>query len=274
MLGKLFKYELRSGALPVPFMLLALGIVYLLGLLADALKISQIKTTMAIALILIGVAALVLGMIYVVSRCAKGLYGAEGYLMQTLPVSRGKMITVKVICGYLVLLMSGVVFVAALAGFFFLNDLQDMLQQFADAWKDMLIPMLLYMLGSVGTQLLAMLGALYLSVALANTRVMQRNNVLMAIVFYFVCSTVISLVELAAVLLLPFGVIFSGEGVSVTLTPMVVSLFESGLPGQVESINEIYGMPIGLGNLLADVLMGVGMLIGARWVMEHKASVK
>jgi len=33
-------------------------------------------------------------------------------------------------------------------------------------------------------------------------------------------------------------------------------------------------MPIGLGNLLADVLMGVGMLIGARWVMEHKASVK
>lgn len=274
MLGKLFKYELRSGALPVPFMLLALGIVYLLGLLADALKISQMKTTMAVSLVLIGVAALVLGMIYVVSRCAKGLYGAEGYLMQTLPVSRGKMITVKVICGYLVLLMSGVVFVAALAGFFFLNDLQDMLQQFADAWKDMLIPMLLYMLGSVGTQLLAMLGALYLSVALANTRVMQRNNVLMAIVFYFVCSTVISLVELAAVLLLPFGVIFSGEGVSVTLTPMVVSLFESGLPGQVESINEIYGMPIGLGNLLADVLMGVGMLIGARWVMEHKASVK
>lgn len=274
MLGKLFKYELRSGALPVPFMLLALGIVYLLGLLADALKISQMKTTMAVALVLIGVAALVLGMIYVVSRCAKGLYGAEGYLMQTLPVSRGKMITVKVICGYLVLLMSGVVFVAALAGFFFLNDLQDMLQQFADAWKDMLIPMLLYMLGSVGIQLLAMLGALYLSVALANTRVMQRNNVLMAIVFYFVCSTVISLVELAAVLLLPFGVIFSGEGVSVTLTPMVVSLFESGLPGQVESINEIYGMPIGLGNLLADVLMGVGMLIGARWVMEHKASVK
>ncbi len=274
MLGKLFKYELRSGALPVPFMLLALGIVYLLGLLADALKISQMKTTMAVALVLIGVAALVLGMIYVVSRCAKGLYGAEGYLMQTLPVSRGKMITVKVICGYLVLLMSGVVFVAALAGFFFLNDLQDMLQQFADAWKDMLIPMLLYMLGSVGTQLLAMLGALYLSVALANTRVMQRNNVLMAIVFYFVCSTVISLVELAAVLLLPFGMIFSGEGVSVTLTPMVVSLFESGLPGQVESINEIYGMPIGLGNLLADVLMGVGMLIGARWVMEHKASVK
>ena len=264
MLGKLFKYELRSGALPVPFMLLALGIVYLLGLLADALKISQMKTTMAVALVLIGVAALVLGMIYVVSRCAKGLYGAEGYLMQTLPVSRGKMITVKVICGYLVLLMSGVVFVAALAGFFFLNDLQDMLQQFADAWKDMLIPMLLYMLGSVGTQLLAMLGALYLSVALANTRVMQRNNVLMAIVFYFVCSTVISLV----------GMIFSGEGVSVTLTPMVVSLFESGLPGQVESINEIYGMPIGLGNLLADVLMGVGMLIGARWVMEHKASVK
>lgn len=39
MLGKLFKYELRSGALPwCPFMLLALGIVYLLGLLADARK--------------------------------------------------------------------------------------------------------------------------------------------------------------------------------------------------------------------------------------------
>ena len=55
MLGKLFKYELRSGALPVPFMLLALGIVYLLGLLADALKISQMKTTMAVALVLIGV---------------------------------------------------------------------------------------------------------------------------------------------------------------------------------------------------------------------------
>lgn len=159
-------------------------------------------------------------------------------------------------------------------GFFFLNDLQDMLQQFADAWKDMLIPMLLYMLGSVGTQLL---GDARRSVSFGGAGQdprKARNNVLMAIVFYFVCSTVISLVELAAVLLLPFGVIFSGEGVSVTLTPMVVSLFESGLPGQVESINEIYGMPIGLGNLLADVLMGVGMLIGARWVMEHKASVK
>ena len=29
-----------------------------------------------------------------------------------------------------------------------------------------------------------------------------------------------------------------------------------------------------MGNLLADVLMGIGLLIAARWVMEHKASVK
>lgn len=274
MLGKLFKYELRSGALAIPALFAALVIVYLLGLLAQAVHVAQMKVAMSIALVAIGIAALVLGLIYVVSRCAKGLYGAEGYLMQTLPISRGKMIVVKVICGYLVLLASGIVFAAGLVGCLFLNDLQDMLKEFFDSWGNLLVPLLLFVLGSTATQLLTMLGALYLSVAIANTRMMQRNSIVLAIVFYFVCTTVVGLVELAAIAILPFGIAFSPDGAAFSTTPMLVSLFSDGLPGQIENVNGLYGVTLGMGNLLADVLMGVGMLIVARWVMEHKASVK
>lgn len=274
MLGKLFKYELRSGALPIPALLAALVIVYLFGMLGDALNISQVKVAMSVALVGVGIAALVLGLIYVVSRCAKGLYGAEGYLMQTLPVSRGKLIAVKVICGYLVLLMSGIVFAAGLAGCLLLNGMQDMLKSLFDAWNHLILPLLLYVLGSMATQLLATFGSLYFAVAIANTRTLQRNSILMAIVFYFVCSTVIGLVELVAIAVLPIGIVFSPDGAAFSTTPMLVSLFSGGLPGQVESANELYGVTLGMGNLLADVLMGIGLLIAARWVMEHKASVK
>lgn len=274
MLGKLFKYELRSGAEPVPALLAALVIVYLLGRLADTLQITQIRVAMSIASVGIGIAALVLGLIYVVSRCAKGLYGAEGYLMQTLPVSHGKLIAVKVICGYLVLLMSGIVFAAGLAGCLALNGMLGTVREMFGALGNVLPPLLGYFLGSMATQLLAAFGSLYFAVALANTRMLQRNSILMAVVFYFVCSTMVGLVELAAVLVLPFGIVFSPDGVSFSMTPMVVSLFSGGLPGQVESVNELYGVTLGMGNLLADVLMGIGLLIAARWVMEHKASVK
>lgn len=272
MLGKLLKYEFKYSARMLPIVYLAVAVAYLFGLLAKAIDLAPLRFSASLLLAVGGVAAIVITFLTVILRYFKGLFGAEGYLSQTLPVSKGSLIASKVIASYLWMLISAVVAVLALLAMFQLNDAAQINVLF-DYLKDgRYTPMVLYILLAGCVQMLAFLGELYFAITLANTRPFLKNNVLFSVVFYFVSYMLVGVAEIPAMLFLPLGVRLSPTGAAWTTESMFHSLGNNlgSLNGASSSVTQ----SIGIGNIFIEALAGAAFLLVARWLMEHKTSVK
>ena len=271
MLGKLLKYEAKAGARLLPVVFVGMAGVFLIGLLAKALKIVQVQATTSTLLVLGAVAVVILALVLAVLRYHKGLFGAEGYLTQTLPVSKGQLILSKLIAAYLWIAVSVLAAVLAAAGVLYLNDAD--LAPLADAlFGQGMTPLVICGVVLFFIQLLAFFGELYFAVTLANTRAFLRNNVAFAFVFYLVANFAVGLLELAGMLLIPAGLRIGETGVSFTTDLMLGSLVELSAANTSGAL--ISGMTIGLGSGLVDLLAGIGLLLAARWLLTHKTSVK
>ena len=120
MFGKLIKYELKNcfrRFLPIWGLIIVLCAVVGLGNRGNGLRelgwIGELLSGVLPVLLLgaVCLAACVLAVVYICDRYYKGLLGAEGYLMQTLPVSHAELIFSKLLGALIMLLLS------ALAGF-------------------------------------------------------------------------------------------------------------------------------------------------------------
>lgn len=272
MLGKLLKYDFRAGGMAFPLLYVALGALYLIGLLAKHLRIEQFVGTMVVAIAIVAIAAMVLAIVFAVTRYHKGLFGAEGYLTQTLPVGKGVLVASKALtAGILLLLGYGAVILAVLA-VVNLVGAEDLVTMLRDVAGQSFWPLLLYLLGLSLAQLLAVVGELFFAITLANTRPFLKNNVIFSVVFFFAGNMAVSFLELAGMMLLPVGVLFTAGGASFTFETMLGSLVQHG--GGQSSMTALPEISMGLGSLVIDVAAGLALLFLSRWLMAHKTSVK
>lgn len=272
MLGKLLKYEFKSTARMLPIVYLAVGMAYLLGLLAKALNIGQFKITMSVFLVIGGIAAVIMALVTVIVRYFKGLYGAEGYLSQTLPVSKGCLIASKVINAYIWTIISFAVAFFATLSMLQLNDI-DQLDQLMEYIKSgSYTPLIIYVVLASFIELFAFLGELYFAITLANTRMFIKSNAIFSVLFYFVTYTVVSILELPAMFFIPLGVKMSLNGAVWTTDSMFKEIGFKFISSGNESLS--YNIPVGIGNLFVEAAVGIVLLLVARWLMEHKTSVK
>lgn len=276
MLGKLLKYEVKAAGKVMPALYLGIGLVYLLGKLAGVLHISQMKTGLAVACIGIGVASMVLALIMTILRYAKGLFGAEGYLMQTLPVGKGTLLVSKVITGYLLILLGVIGFLLGLFGMFDLLQIEGLLEMLKAGLGNAALPLLLLFLVFGVVQLFSSLSAVYFSITLSNTRLFLSNNVLFAVIFYLAGSTVIGLIEIVFMLLLPIGVrLTESGGVHLVFDSMLLDLLKHPeLMGSNQDPSVFTQMSLGIGSVIADLAIGIVLLFITRWLLTRKISVK
>ena len=113
MFGKLMKYELR-------YLLRIFGPMWLLVIALCGLgristpdvfyfETESMSMLLMVAAIIAMVAMSVIAAIVLMQRFYKGMYGDEGYLMFTLPVSTGALINAKGLCAILMSLVTGLV---------------------------------------------------------------------------------------------------------------------------------------------------------------------
>lgn len=276
MLGKLLKYEVKAAGKVIPVLYLGIGLAYLLGKLAAALHVAQMKTGLAVICLCMGVAAIVLALILAVLRYAKGLFGSEGYLAQTLPVGKGTLLASKMIAGYLLILLGIVGLLLGLAGMMDLFELGNIWELLVSGLGDMFLPLLI-LLGAGGLiQMFSTLSTVYFAVTLSNTKPFLSNNVLFAVVFYLAGSTVVGLVELASMLLLPIGIRLSGDGgLTLTFQSMLLDLIKNPeLWGSSQDLAVFEHMSLGLGSVIADLAVGIFLLFITRWLLTRKIAVK
>ena len=87
MLGKLIKNELKSTAHSMFGVYLAAGITFLVMIVMLLLNIKILKILSAVVMVGIMVAVLIITFFSIFSLFYKSLYGAQGYLSFTLPVT-------------------------------------------------------------------------------------------------------------------------------------------------------------------------------------------
>ncbi len=276
MLGKLLKYEVKAAGKVIPVLYLGIGLAYLLGKLAAVLHVAQMKTGLAVICLCMGVAAIVLALILAVLRYAKGLFGSEGYLAQTLPVGKGTLLASKMIAGYLLILLGIVGLLLGLAGMMDLFELGNIWELLVSGLGDMFLPLLI-LLGAGGLiQMFSTLSTVYFAVTLSNTKPFLSNNVLFAVVFYLAGGTVVGLVELASMLLLPIGIRLSGDGgLTLTFESMLLDLIKNPeLWGSSQDLAVFEHMSLGLGSVIADLAVGIFLVCITRWLLTRKSAVK
>ncbi len=272
MLRKLLKYDLRAGFGILGLLYVGLAGLFLFGLLFKTLDVQQLMMSMVVAMALVGIAMIILAIVFVVMRYAKGLFGAEGYLYQALPVGKGALLASKAITAYLMLLAGLIGLILSILGIFQLVDpdiLKAILKSFADSgYMAMMIYMLILSLIQLGTTV----AAVFASITLANTRQFLKNNVVFSILFYIAFNMVIGVLELVGILLIPIGLRFSEAGASLVFETTLGSMLQLG--GQVNDPSAVGQVAFGMGSAFVDLAVAVGLLLLTRWLLTKKASVK
>ena len=269
MMKKLLKYEMRASLAFFPVLLFALVVAYLLGLLAKQIRLTQMMGMMIAAMVVLGIAAFVVSIVVVVTRYHKGLFGAEGYLMQTLPVTKGQLIASKAIVAYLLFVLSTAALVAMAAGVVHLTGSGNIVEMLREEIGAPLIPFIIYLVVLELVQLGAMIGELYFAITLSNTRLFLKNNIVFSVLFFFAANFVVSLLEMGALMLIPVGLRFGPDGAQVVWDSMLRSMIAAG-----SSNLPLDSVSMGLGSIVVDLLCAVGLLVASRWLMTRKTSVK
>jgi hypothetical protein len=115
MFRKLIKYEFKATGRLVPFVYLATLVMALINYGISQIGIGWLFGISMVILILLGVTAVIVTYVLIISRYYKNLYGQEGYLMHTLPVKPYQLLASKAVVSFIWMMLSylvvaGVVF--------------------------------------------------------------------------------------------------------------------------------------------------------------------
>ena len=247
MLRKLLKYEFRASLLILPICLVAMALV--------------------------GCASVVVALITAILRFYKGVFGAEGYLIQTLPVGKGSIILSKAITAYVLLFAGMLMALLAILGTMQLMGAQEFFKGLNEQLGGSLVTMGVYVGVSMLIGLALTIGELYFAITLANTKTFSSNSVLFSVLFYFCTTMVAGLLEVVAMLIVPLGLRIGADGASFVFENMWGTLIES-LRISGGGSSDLMNVTIGMGNLAMDLLLAAAFLVAARWLMTKKTSVK
>ena len=196
MLGKLIKNEIKMSAHMMMNIYVAAAVTIGIMLIAYAIDISWLSAMATIALFLIAMIALIITFVGVIANFYKTLYGQQGYLSFTLPVTSGQLLAAKAIVAFLWMIVSYAVsigimiwiydYVTSLIGENNLNMIKTIISMFrsmpgAKAIKGYIVLLVL----AVFVQLAFLISELFFSITFANTRIMQKLGAAGPIVVFF-----------------------------------------------------------------------------------------
>ncbi len=272
MLGKLLKHELAVSVRVIPIFYLVSAGLALLIFVSSFLQLQVIPLLLSIPFILVCAGTILGTQVVIAVRYHQSLFGREGYLTQTLPVSKGKLLFSRVLLAFFWLFCSLVV---CFAGIFLLPAMLGLTNP-AEIWEDLygslhaygsaqlLVP-LAYSLLSMITQGLMSVALIFFVITFSNTRPFIKNNVLFSIVWYLAFSTVIGLVKIVAMLFFPLSLAIENGHLVLEWQFMAASMIENAGSGAAS---------MGLGNVIIDLACAAVLFPLINWMLKKKTSVR
>jgi hypothetical protein len=238
-------------------------------LIAYAIDISWLSAMATIALFLIALIALIITFVGVIANFYKTLYGQQGYLSFTLPVTSGQLLAAKAIVAFLWMIVSYAVsigimiwiydYVTSLIGENNLNMIKTIISMFrsmpgAKAIKGYLVLLVL----AVFVQLAFLISELFFSITFANTRIMQKLGAAGPIVVFF---AIFIIAQICNFLLTNY-------------VPITVSPGTDGLVFSFGTAMSTKDLSFGVTGVIFQFLVSIGLFFGTGWLMNHKVNIK
>ena len=274
MLGKLIKNEFIQTSKSLIAVYSAAGVSILFMLLSYITDISWIGITGSVALIAIGIAAIVMTVVMVINNFYRSLYSNQGYLSFTLPVKCSNLLLSKfivsmvwIILGYIVMFLT-VLFVVLYAkakstGILeTISGMTETLSAFGSLPSFGLIAQYIFFiaLGSVIT-VVSFISFVYFAITLANTRRFQNKPMLFGMIFFFAVYFLNKSISSFMNYRLPVSLAITSEKVAIEFVSMA---------NRTESIIAAYGV----GGKIFTLILALVLLFVTGQIMEKKVNVK
>ena len=244
MLGKLIKHEFKSTAHSMFGVFLAAGITFVVMMLVFLVKIKSLMAISSVVLGAIAVAVLVITLFSIVSMFNKSLYGAQGYLSFTLPVTSKQLLASKTIVSLCWVAISFIfaIAVAVFLVFYWVAQTSDSIKQTIQSVYELLrdmqgmpdpqtaIRVLVTVVAVLFLRALFLIFKVAFSLAVANTRALQKHNtIFMAILIYIGVFILLTLINLVTVNI-PFELVIGSSGIGFAVNDAIHGLPEGAIP--------------------------------------------
>ena len=278
MLGKLIKNEFKSTAHSMFGVFMAAGVTFLVMLLVFLFKVRALMILSSVVLGAIAAAVLVITMFSIISMFNKSLYGAQGYLSFTLPVTGKQLLASKTIVSLIWVSISFLfaILVSVFLVVYWVAQTSDNVKQVIQTIYDMLRSMegmpdpqtalkfLIVMVAALFIRALFLIFKVAFSLAIANTKRFQKfNPIFVAILVYIAIFIVLSIGNVSAAYI-PVNLAIGSSGIGLVLGESVI-----GLPG-MESV--FMQMPI-LGYIFETIIC-VLLYVATGNIMTDHVNIK
>lgn len=278
MLGKLIKNEFKSTAHSMFGVFMAAGVTFLVMLLVFLFKVRALMILSSVVLGAIAVAVLIITMFSIISMFNKSLYGAQGYLSFTLPVTGKQLLASKTIVSLIWVSISFLfaILVSVFLVVYWVAQTSDNVKQVIQTIYDMLrsmegmpdpqtaIKFLIVMVAALFIRALFLIFKVAFSLAIANTKRFQKfNPIFVAILVYIAIFIVLSIGNVSAAYI-PVNLAIGSSGIGLVLGESVI-----GLPG-MESV--FMQMPI-LGYIFETIIC-VLLYVATGNIMTDHVNIK
>ncbi|MDD6219604.1 MAG: hypothetical protein PUB85_01225 [Clostridia bacterium] len=270
MLGKLVKNEIKASAHTMANIYIAALVTIGIMLLAYLVDINWLSGLATIALIFIAIIALIITFVGVIANFYKTLYGPQGYLSFTLPVSSSQLLASKAIVAFLWMIVSYAVSIALFIGVYMyvtsligennIEMIKMVINMFRSLPTEVAIKeYLVLMLFVVFIQLAFLISELFFAITFANTRVLQKLGAAAPIIVFFavyiICQICIFLMT--------------------SYVPITVAPGENGLVFSMgETMMQSGGMSMGISGVIFELLATAGLFVATGWLMKEKVNIK
>ena len=277
MQGKLIKHEFKATARLLPVIYLA---SILLALTCWISKILDLGTIFAMSqvFLFIGAAAVVMvTFVTIIMRYYKSMFGNEGYLTNTLPVSAGKIIFSKFLISVIWCILSLAICVGMILFALYLfgaldKDFFAMLGSMFPNVTSATVWSLITLFGTIFViQMIYFISQVFFCITLANAGTFGKHPVGMSIAFYFVVYIIDQVISTILILFVPLAVKIDSGGVHLVFETMFKNMsLNIGLKTSVDLQNFSFG----LASTVFYVLGTIALLYFTVWMTKKKVSVR
>jgi hypothetical protein len=279
MMGNIIKHELKDTLRIIPWLFLATALFGLIALILSWIDVPVMKYFSQTLLILAGAATFVLVYVIIVLRFYRSMFGAEGYLTQTLPVSASKLVLAKYVSGVIWVTLATLVMLAAILGSSLLmtgtsfQDFWAMISQPIELPLDdgstftisSLLSLISPLLIVMGISALYVMAQIYLAITLASTPPFNGSPVL-AIPYFLVINFVAQMIDGLLMFLLPLQIMIGdiGNGWTLEFEPMIAWVFSE----------DYSSIGFGISFLFFEIAATVGILVLITWLVKNRVNIK
>ena len=273
MLGKLLKHELKQTVRSVSTIYIVLAVIAAFLLLSSLVGANAFKAISNAALFVATIVMIVMTVVAVIKNFHDSLYGRQGYLSFTLPVKCSSLLLSKIIVSAFwllcaVILMGIVYFIMYIAmtgenGIELLGSLKDMIEGMGIAdllpSKTAIAKLLIFAALGLLLEFTVIIGLIYFSVTVANTRPLQAHPKAFGILVFLGIYMALTAIANPLSEKVPLSI-------EISATDVMLRFVRMGDSPEMLSF--------GISGLILRAAVAVVLLVVTGWIMENKVNVK